>query len=291
MAARSLLYLVLALVGFAANSLLCRAALGRNDIDASSFTTIRLASGALVLSLLCRFLPRGSSIQQISLGGAGSWPSGILLFIYAGAFSWAYHRLDTGTGAFVLFGTVQAAMILPAFFRGERHGIIEYIGLLIAIGGLAYLTRPGFAAPDAVGVFLMFIAGVAWGIYSLRGRRASDPLWTTAGNFIRSIPFALGLSLITILHIHILGSGALLAIASGALASGIGYTFWYTALPSLTSIQSALVQLLVPVFAAGGGILFLKEEPSARLIAGGILVLSGVALNYYSASMVRRSQC
>jgi len=256
-----------ALVGFAANSLLCRAALGTGSIDATTFTTIRLASGALVLAILAR-RPRG-----------GSWASGGALFAYAAAFSFAYLRLTTATGALILFPTVQVTLIAWGVARGERPRPLEWLGIAIALGGLVGLTLPGVAAPDPVGAGLMATAGVAWAIYTLRGRGAANPLAVTADNFARSLPFvAVLLASLAVTGGHVTSSGVVLAASSGAIASGIGYSLWYAALPRLAATHAAIVQLPVPVLAAMGGVLVLGESVTLRFVACAAAILGGVAL-------------
>jgi drug/metabolite transporter (DMT)-like permease len=264
---RIALLVVLALLGFAANSLLCRAALGAGSIDAASFTAIRIASGALVLVVLAR----GER--------AGNWWSALALFAYAAAFSFAYLRLVTATGALILFATVQVTMISIGVARGERPRAVEWLGFVIAIAGLVVLVLPGLASPDPLGAALMAIAGAAWGIYSLRGRGASRPLAVTADNFLRATPMATLLLLAIPLHGgHVESRGVALAIASGAIASGIGYSLWYAALPSLPAVRAAIVQLAVPVLAAGAGALVLSEQLSARLAIATGLIIGGIAL-------------
>jgi drug/metabolite transporter (DMT)-like permease len=258
-----------ALVGFAANSLLCRAALGDLSIDAASFTAIRIGSGAAVLFALAR----GST------GGAGSWPSAAALFAYAAAFSFAYLRLTTATGALVLFACVQATMIGWGVARGARPRALEWLGLALAAGGLVALLLPGLAAPDPLGATLMALAGIAWGVYSLRGRSAARPLAATADNFLRAVPFAAALLLaIPLAGGHISARGAALAAASGALASGLGYSLWYAALPSLAPARAAIVQLSVPVLAASGGALVLGETVTFRFAAATAAILGGIAI-------------
>ena len=258
---------LLALVGFAANSLLCRAALGAGSIDAASFTAIRLAAGALILMLLAR----GRR--------AGSWASALALFAYAAAFSFAYLRLVTATGALILFATVQATMIGVSVARGERPRVLEWLGIAIAIAGLVVLVLPGLAAPDPLGAALMAVAGASWGIYSLRGRGATDPLAVTADNFLRALPMAALLWLaIPITGGHVAPRGIALAVASGAIASGVGYTLWYAALPALGAVRAAVVQLTVPVLAAAAGALVLHEVVTLRLAVSTGLILGGIAL-------------
>jgi drug/metabolite transporter (DMT)-like permease len=262
-----------ALVGFAANSLLCRSALGAGSIDAASFTAIRLGSGAVVLFALAR---RGSNAGA---SAAGSWLSGVALFAYAAAFSFAYLRLTTATGALVLFATVQATMIGWGVFHGDRPRALEWLGIAIAAGGLVALTLPGLAAPDPIGGVLMAAAGIAWGAYSLRGRGASRPLAATADNFVRTLPFAALLLLaIPLAGGRVTAEGAGLAAASGAIASGLGYSLWYAALPHLAPVRAAIVQLAVPVVAAAGGALLLGELVTVRLVGATAAILGGIAL-------------
>ncbi len=270
----------LALVGFAANSLLCRAALAGGEarsIDAASFTLVRLASGALVLALLVRVRagPGGGR-------GHGSWAGALALFAYAAGFSLAYVRIGAGVGALLLFGCVQLTMLAAGLARGERPRALEWVGLAVALVGLGGLTLPGASAPAAGGALLMAGAGVAWGLYSLRGRGSTDPLAATAGNFLRSVPLALLLSLLALLFArtpHASGEGLALAAASGALASGLGYSLWYAALPSLSATRAAIVQLSVPVLAAAGAVLLLREPLTQRGVRGGAALLFGVLLS------------
>ena len=264
---------VVTMIAFAANSVLCRLALGDAQIDAASFTTIRLVSGALTLWLLMAFRSGPGSVVR-----AGSWNSAFMLFLYAVAFSFAYITLDVGTGALILFGAVQLTMILAGIRAGERPGLLEWLGLVIAGAGLIYLMFPGITAPSTIGAALMAIAGVAWGIYSLQGRGASDPIAATAGNFVRSVPMVLAVSLAMLSKVDLSTRSIVFAVLSGALASGLGYVIWYAALPGLTATRAAMVQLSVPVIAAAGGVLFVAEEVSVRLILSSALVLSGVAL-------------
>lgn len=262
---------VLALLAFAGNSLLCRAALQHTPIDAASFTTIRLISGALVLWLLVRFTRREAA-------GRGTWPSALALFAYAAAFSFAYVSLPTGTGALLLFGSVQASMIGWGLLKGERFGAVQMSGLVLALTGLVGLLLPGISAPPLAGALLMIGAGVAWGVYSLRGRGAGDPLRVTAGNFARTVPVALILSLLFMNDARVDTAGALYALASGAITSGIGYAIWYTALPHLKATSAATLQLSVPVIAAIGGIVWLGEPITLRLLLASAAILGGIAL-------------
>ena len=259
-------------MAFAANSLLCRQALGKTAIDAASFSTIRLISGAAALLLIAMTIRRGSSRLR------GTWGSATMLFLYAVPFSFAYMSLSAGTGALVLFGAVQATMLMAALSSGERPHPLQWTGLALALGGLVYLVTPGLTAPSPAGSALMVVAGVAWGVYSLRGRGASDPLGETAGNFVRAVPLVLGVSILAARQVEVTAGGALLAVASGALASGVGYFVWYAALAGLTATRAATVQLAVPVLAAAGGVIFLSEQITVRLIFAAILILGGVGL-------------
>jgi drug/metabolite transporter (DMT)-like permease len=268
-----------ALVGFAANSLLCRAALGARSIDAASFTGTRLASGALVLWLIARLTrPRDARGGAEAVRGAGSWGSAAALFAYAAAFSFSYLRLTAATGALILFAAVQATMVAAGISRGERPRALEWVGFAAAAGGLVALTLPGLAAPDPLGAALMAAAGVAWGVYSLRGRGTARPLAATADNFLRSLAFAAPLAAAFAARGHATAHGAGLAIASGAVASGIGYSLWYAALPQLAATRAAIIQLSVPVVAAAGAAAFLGEAITARLAGAAAAIVGGIAL-------------
>ena len=264
----------LTLCGFAANSLLTRRALGAGLAGAAAFVGLRLLSGAAVLWILSRNRPRA--------GAEAGWRSAAALLLYAAPFSWAYLRLSAGVGAFLLFGTVQATMIVTAVVQGERPRPLTWAGLLLAVAGLAALTLPGAQAPAPAAAAAMIAAGMAWGWYSLRGRRARDGIAATADAFIRGAPFAAALWLLALFAApdaaRVTLPGAALAVASGALASGLGYSLWNTALPHLAATTAALLQLSVPVLAAAGGAALLGEAPALRLVLGGAAILSGVAL-------------
>jgi drug/metabolite transporter (DMT)-like permease len=268
-----------ALTGFAANSLLCRAALGAGAIDAWSFTAVRIGSGAAALTLLARF--RGAPARTRA---AGSFSAALLLWGYAAAFSLAYLRIGAGLGALVLFASVQATMIGWSVMRGARPSARERSGFALAFGGLIVLLLPGDSLPDPVGVALMALAGLAWGLYSLRGRAGEAPLLATRGNFARAVPLALGAlgAAFVLGSLHVNPRGIALAATSGALASGLGYALWYMALPHLPAVRAALVQLLVPLLAAVAGILVLGEHPTLRLGVAGPLVLAGVAMAVFA---------
>lgn len=266
---------VLALLAFAGNSLLCRAALRDTAIDPASFTLLRIVAGALVLALLV-------GLRAPAQLCAGSWTSAAALFAYAIAFSYAYIGLSAGTGALILFGAVQASMLGWALLRGERFGAVQSLGLVLAIAGLIGLLLPGLSAPPFGAALLMLLAGIAWGVYSLRGRGAGDPTAVTAGNFLRAVPMAGAAIAIALLlapdAMQIDAPGSLYAIASGALTSGLGYAIWYRALPQLRASTAATVQLSVPVITAVAGVLLLSEPVSLRLVLASIAVLGGVAL-------------
>ena len=271
MPARTLLLTAAAMLAFAGNSLLCRLALKTTEIDPATFTSLRLASGALMLALLLR-MRHGSTAM------AGSWRGAMALFVYAAAFSFAYVSLDAGVGALLLFGAVQISMVLWGWRQGERPGPMSLAGLLLAFAGLLALLLPGASAPPLPGALLMLVAGVAWGAYSLLGRSASDALAATTGNFVRSLPLTALLSLALLQTLEWDVSGLLYALASGALASGLGYAIWYMAIVDLKAIQAATVQLSVPIITALAGGLLLGEALSLRLGLSSLAVLGGIAL-------------
>lgn len=261
----------LAMMAFAGNSLLCRVALKDTGIDAASFTTIRLVSGAVMLWLIVRMSRGGRS-------GRGNWPSAFALFAYAAGFSFAFVSLPVAAGALLLFGAVQATMIGHGLWAGERLRKMQFAGLVLALGGLVGLLLPGLSAPPLAASLLMLGAGGAWGIYSLRGKGGGDPTRVTAGNFLRAVPIAAALSLLLHEGASVDSAGFWYAVASGALASGIGYAIWYTALPALKSTHAATVQLSVPVIAALGGAVLLGEPLTLRLVLASVAILGGIAL-------------
>ncbi len=269
--ARIMVLTSLAMIAFAGNSLLCRAALNHTGIDAASFTTIRLVSGAVMLWLVVQ-------MRRGTYTGGGNWLSAVALFAYAAGFSFAYVSLPAATGALLLFGAVQATMIGYGIWVGERLRKLQIVGLVLACGGLVGLLLPGLSAPPLYGSVLMLGAGVAWGIYSLRGKGAGDPTRVTAGNFLRAVPVAAAFSVITSSSAALDNAGFWYAVSSGALASGIGYAIWYTALPALKATNAATVQLSVPVIAALGGIVFLGEAITLRLLLASAAILGGIAL-------------
>lgn len=258
----------LAMIAFAANSLLCRIALTQTAIDPASFTIIRMLAGAVTLSLIVLARKR-------SLRNSGSWQGAFSLLAYAVAFSFAYVNLPAGTGALLLFGSVQATMIITGLYQGERLRIVQWIGLLTAFGGLIILVAPGIHAPDPLGALLMAIAGMAWGIYSLLGRKLGDPLTATAGNFLKAAPFSL---LLLPLAGAIDSQGVTFAILSGSISSGAGYAIWYSILPSLKATQAASVQLTVPVIASTAAVFILGENLTFNLIIASVAILGGIAL-------------
>ncbi len=259
------------MIAFAGNSLLCRLALKHTSIDAASFTFIRIFSGATALWFIMK-------VRNATWKVAGDWPSALALFVYAAAFSFAYNSLSTGTGALLLFGAVQATMILWGLRKGERLHARQLVGLALALTGLVVLLIPGLSAPPLSGSILMLGAGLAWGIYSLRGKATGDPAGATTGNFLRAVPLASMVSIILFRSIHLDRAGIGYAVLSGAIASGVGYVIWYTALAGLKATSAATVQLSVPVLAATGGILLLGEPLTLRFLCASLAVLGGIAL-------------
>ena len=264
-----------ALSAFAANSILGRLALGDDAIDAYSFTAVRLGSGALVLWLV-------NILQQRVRRPSNGWSGAFFLVLYAFPFSLAYVRLDTGTGALILFGAVQLTMIGHGFRSGQRPGRLEWLGLIGAMGGVAYLVSPGLTAPDPIGVALMIAAGAGWGAYSIVGKTAGDPGFVTAGNFQRAALIVVPATSLAWPWLSLSNRGVLLAAASGALASGLGYTVWYAALKYLPVTRAALVQLAVPVLAAGGGVAFVGETITLRLTLASAVILASIAVGIVS---------
>ena len=260
-------------MAFAFNSILCRMALLPGEADAAGFTAVRLISGAVTLAAILFFVGRKNDFK-----GRGNWFSAFFLFAYAICFSFAYLGLTTGTGALVLFGSVQMTMIGVSIIKGERPGAMEWVGLSIAGAGLVYLVSPGLSAPPVWAALLMAAAGVAWGFYTLRGKGSGDPLGDTAGNFVRSVPMVLIAAVPFLAQISVTTRGAVLAVLSGAVASGVGYTVWYRALRGLTATRAAAVQLSVPVIAAAGGVVLLAEAADVRLLIAGALVLGGIGI-------------
>jgi drug/metabolite transporter (DMT)-like permease len=267
----------LAMICFAGNSLLCRVALRDTTIDAASFTAIRMASGAFALWAIVRWRDGATGVR-------GTWLSALALFGYAATFSYAYIALTAATGALILFGSVQAGMIGWGLARGERFTAMQLSGFVLALAGLAGLLSPGLTAPPLSAALLMMIAGLAWAVYSLRGRGAGDPTQVTAGNFMRTLPFAAALVLAAVPTLHVDPAGTAYAIASGALASGVGYAIWYTALKGLAATTAATVQLSVPAIAASAGIVLLGEALTLRLVLASLAILGGIAVVVTSSS-------
>ena len=270
---KTILLTGLALIAFAANSVLCRLALGNEAIDAASFTVIRLLSGTVVLLIII-----GATRNIKGTSEKGSWSASFMLFLYAITFSYAYISLDTGTGALILFGSVQITMILLSLLSGTRLHFTEWAGMTVAFTGFVYLVLPGVTTPSTIGFLLMTIAGIAWGIYTLKGRGSKNPLMDTAYNFLRTTPLVVLLVILTINNVNYSSEGILLALLSGGITSGIGYTIWYIALGGLSSTQAAVLQLLVPVIAALGGVIFVSEAITSRLIISATMVLGGILM-------------
>lgn len=268
---------VLAMLAFAANSLLCRLALQQSSIDAASFGSVRLASGALVLWLIVRWRNKPVSPRA-------DWLAATMLWAYVAGFSFAYITLPAGSGALILFGAVQLTMFVAGLRAGERFTPAAWAGFSLAVGGLLYLVSPGLAAPPLTGTLLMATAGIAWGVYSLRGRGAGDAVAATAGNFLRAAPLALVLSLVFASQFNASRYGVLLAITSGAVTSGLGYVLWYAVLPHLSALRAATVQLSVPPLAALGGVWWLSEALTMRLLLSSAAILGGISLVLFSRS-------
>lgn len=275
--ARAVFLTGVAMLAFAGNSILCRLALRDGAIDPATFTSVRLVSGAVTLMVIFWVTRRGDSLRA-----HGSWQSACILFLYAICFSYAYITLSAGAGALILFGFVQATMIAMGLWSGDRPTAPEWLGWLLAFAGLVWLVLPGVEAPPLRGASLMAIAGIAWGIYSIRGRAESDALASTASNFMLTIPLVTVLTAVTVSSADVSSRGITLAVVSGAITSGIGYVIWYAALEYLTAIRAALLQLSVPAIAAAGGVVLLVEPLSLRLLISSALVLGGIgiALSY-----------
>jgi drug/metabolite transporter (DMT)-like permease len=272
---------VLAMLAFAGNSLLCRIAMRDTAIDAATFTAIRIAAGALMLAVLLR--SRGSRPLQ-----GGSWLAALMLFSYAAFFSFAYRELSAATGALLLFGAVQMTMMGFGLFTGERLGALKIAGLLIALGGLVALLLPGLAAPPLRDATFMIVAGVSWGVYSILGKKLGNPTEATGGNFMRAVPFAAALALAGMSRSAVDLHGALYAVLSGAITSGLGYALWYAVLPSLKSMQAAIIQLSVPAIAALGGALLLAEPITSRLLIASVAILGGIAITIAGPALKMR---
>jgi len=299
---KTIIYTAFALVAFAFNSILCRLALRGGEADAAGFTVVRLTSGAVALVVISYLfakrgrlrgsdgdlddadIPAKSTSPAGRVSDSGTWISAFLLFAYAVCFSFAYLGLTAATGALILFGSVQMTMVAAAIIKGERPTWLEWAGLAAAIGGLVYLVSPGLAAPPLTSSALMAIAGMSWGIYTLRGRTGGEPLANTAGNFIRATPFAAVLAVVYLSNLRISNYGILLAAISGAVASGIGYTLWYAAIKHHTATRAAVLQLAVPVIAAGFGIVMLGEPATLQTAAAAALIIGGIGLSIWGRS-------
>lgn len=269
---KTLLLTVVAMIAFAANSLICRLALGEGLIDAASFTAVRAVSGAITLVLVV--LPGWQKKDH----PPANWKSALMLFVYLAFFSFAYLSLSAGTGALLLFGAVQLTMFTAALRSGERFSGLSWFGLAMAVLGIVYLVLPGVTAPDPVGAVLMVVAGIAWGFYSLSGRGVGNPLAATANNFLLAVPMAVLVSLLFLQEFQVSGRGLLLAMLSGSITSGLGYVIWFAALKNLTASRAATVQLSVPAIAAIGGLFVLSEPITVRLILASIATLGGIAI-------------
>jgi drug/metabolite transporter (DMT)-like permease len=285
LSARILILTLAAMIAFASNSLLCRAALKQASIDAASFTFIRIVSGAVVLWLVLNLRRMTRTTPSVGLGG--NWISALALLLYAAGFSFAYVAVAAGTGALLLFGAVQATMILWGLHKGERLRVIQILGLIVAMTGLVVLLFPGLSAPPLFGSFLMLGAGIAWGVYSLRGKKEKDPVTATTGNFLRAVPFAAAVTIIFLRSLDVDLAGVGYAMVSGAITSGLGYVIWYTVLPNLKAASAATVQLSVPVLAAAGGILFLGEPLTLRYLVASLAILGGIALVVFEKKCAR----
>jgi len=281
MKANTVFLTAVAMVAFAANSVLCRLALGAGLIDAASFATVRTISGAVLLAAILL-------LRQETVAARPDWRSVVALYLYMVFFAFAYLSLSAGTGALILFGAVQLTMFTVALRSGEHFPLVSWAGLALAIAGLVYLVSPGLTAPDPLGAALMTIAGISWGAYSLVGRSAKDPVEATAHNFLYAVPLVVATSLVFIGDLAVTAAGAAYAVVSGAVASGVGYVIWYTALRGLTGTGAATVQLSVPVIAAIGGVILLSETVTLRLVVASAATLGGVALVLAQRSRSRR---
>ncbi|GLS91032.1 membrane protein [Psychromonas marina] len=281
---KTLIFTTFAMTAFAANSVLGRLALKGELIDAGSFSAIRLFSGAMMLLLLVILNKTMNKNSGSIRWREGSWITSLYLFVYALAFSYAYLSLDTGSGALVLFAAVQVTMVIMSLIKGKMLSRYEWLGLIIAFSGLSYLLLPSATAPPLLPALLMLVSGIAWGLYTLAGKGAADPLLQSCNNFLRTIPFIAVLLLFTLEQSTITTNGVLLAIASGAITSGLGYAIWYVALKGLTVTQAAVVQLSVPIIAAFGGVFFVNEAISTALVISALLVLGGILVS----SIVKR---
>ncbi len=281
---KTTLLTALALIAFAANSILCRYALEHNQIDAASFTNLRLLSGALMLALIISLHRQPSHSRS-----KGSWFAGFMLFSYACAFSFAYLELGAAMGALILFGTVQVTMVLHNVYTGNQLHTSEWLGLGLAFVGFVYLLLPGLTAPPLTGFIVMALSGISWAAYTLKGRQSSQALMDTAYNFIKTLPFVAILTVLSYQNAIVSYQGIVLAILAGAITSALGYIIWYRALSGLSSTQAAVVQLFVPVITAVASVFLLSEAITVRLTVASTLILGGVLLvilgRYYFVSL------
>lgn len=268
-ALRLALLTTLTMIAFAANSIFCRMALKQTSIDAASFTTVRLLAGAAMLLLLMR-------LQNKAPLRHGTWRSALALFIYAVALSFAYRSINTGAGALMLFGAVQATMILAGYLAGERMSALQTVGFVAALTGLVILVSPGVQAPSLLDSLIMLLSGIAWGMYSLWGRGQPDAAAATAGNFLRAVPLTLLLSLLASPWMHLDVHGVLYAVLSGALTSALGYVLWYKVLQQLRAMTASTIQLSAPLLASSGGIVLLGEAFTRDLLIASLLILGGI---------------
>lgn len=274
---KTIAFTCFSLIAFAGNSVLCRLALGENKLDAASFTIIRLLSGIVMLLLISQVVNAKNNSHR-SFTTKQNWLSSSALFLYAVTFSYAYISLDTGIGALILFGAVQITMILASLTSGNKLHVAEWIGMLTAFSGFVYLIKPSLTTPSLTGFILMTISGIAWGIYTLRGKKSQQPINDSTNNFLFTFPFIITLLIIEFNHTNLSQQGVILALISGAIASGMGYTVWYMAVKGLSTMQASVVQLLVPVIAATGGVIFAQEMISKRLVLSAMLILGGIFL-------------
>ncbi len=276
---KTIAYTCFSLIAFAGNSILCRLALGENKLDAASFTIIRLLSGIVMLFLMSKiFNVKNSSTTK------RNYISSCVLFLYAVTFSYAYISLDTGTGALILFGAVQITMILASLTFGNRLQVSEWMGIVTAFSGFVYLVKPSLTTPSLTGFILMTISGMAWGIYTLRGKGSKQPIHDSASNFLYTFPFILALLIIEFKNTNLSQQGIILALVSGAITSGVGYTVWYMAVRRLSTMQASVVQLLVPIIAATGGVIFANEVISMRLILSSIMIFGGIVFVLFKSN-------
>lgn len=278
---KATLYTVIALIAFAANSLFCRMALAEGYIDAWNFTIIRLISAAACLGIIIavhtQYLKLNRSLDGATVKEKGSWLSSTSLVIYALCFSIAYVELDTGTGALILFSAVQLTMIGWGIYKKEQLSALQWLAFIVAVAGFIYLMLPSAAMPSLSAATLMAISGSAWGVYSIRGKSCVSPLRATGFNFIRSlvaVPILLLVAMSRLIEISM--QGILLACASGAIASGVGYSIWYMAMPLLKNTQAAIIQLCVPVLAAVLGVVFLSEQLTLEFVIASSVILGAV---------------